>query len=122
MTFRPLLLLLTVSAQAESVDFSRDVLPILSANCFACHGPDEKERKAKLRLDVEADAKRPREGETPVLAGKPEQSSVFTRLVSKDEDELMPPPESHKTLKPAQIDLVRRWIAEGAKWGRHWSF
>jgi hypothetical protein len=122
MKLRALVLLLAVSARAEPVDFSRDVLPILSANCFACHGPDEKERKAKLRLDVEGDAKRARGGETPVLAGKPEQSSVFTRLVTKDEDELMPPPESHKTLKPAQIDLVRRWIAEGAKWGRHWSF
>lgn len=120
--FGALLLLVALSARAEPVDFSRDVLPILSANCFACHGPDEKERKAKLRLDVEGEAKRTRDGETPVLTGKPDQSSVFTRLVTKDEDELMPPPESHKTLKPAQIDIVRRWIAEGAKWGRHWSF
>jgi hypothetical protein len=107
---------------AEPVHFSRDVLPILSANCFACHGPDEKERKAKLRLDIEAEAKKPRDGEAPVLGGKPEQSSVFMRLITKDEDELMPPPESHKTLKPAQIEIMRRWIAEGAKWGRHWSF
>lgn len=119
---RVLVFLLASSAAAEPVNFSRDVLPILSANCFACHGPDEKERKAKLRLDVETEAKRSRDGETPVLGGKPEQSSVFTRLITKDEDDLMPPPESHKTLKPAQIETVRRWIAEGAKWGRHWSF
>jgi hypothetical protein len=115
-------LTLAASACAEPVHFSRDVLPILSANCFACHGPDEKERKAKLRLDIEAEAKKPRDGEAPVLGGKPEQSSVFMRLITKDEDDLMPPPESHKTLKPAQIEIVRRWIAEGAKWGRHWSF
>jgi hypothetical protein len=122
MKFRVLFLLLAISAQAETVDFSRDVLPILSANCFACHGPDEKERKARLRLDVEGDAKRVRKGESPILPGKPEKSSVFTRLVTQDEDEIMPPPDSHKTLKPAQIETVRRWIAEGAKWGRHWSF
>ena len=107
---------------AEPVNFSREVLPVLSANCFACHGPDEKERKGKLRLDVEADAKKPRDDGAPIVAGKPEQSSVIKRLITKDEDDVMPPPKSHKTVKPEQIETMRRWIAEGAKWGRHWSF
>ncbi|MEQ1751875.1 MAG: DUF1549 domain-containing protein, partial [Prosthecobacter sp.] len=107
---------------AEPVSFSRDVLPILSANCFACHGPDESNRKAKLRLDVEVEAKKMADGEAPIAPGKPEQSSVIARMVSTDEDEIMPPPKSHKTMKPEQIELVRRWIAEGAKWGLHWSF
>ncbi|MCB1092804.1 MAG: DUF1549 domain-containing protein, partial [Verrucomicrobiae bacterium] len=111
-----------LSAAAEPVDFSRDVLPILSTNCFACHGPDEKKRKAKLRLDVEAEAKRSKDGEAPLVSGAPEKSSVYDRIVTTDPDDLMPPPDSHKSLTPDQIDTLRRWIEEGAKWGRHWSF
>jgi hypothetical protein len=105
---------------AEPVSFSRDVLPILSDNCFSCHGPDEGHRKADLRLDT-------REGATAdaiqaVVPGRPEASELIRRIVSTEEDEVMPPPKSHKPrLKPGQTELLRRWIAEGAAWGRHWA-
>ena len=107
---------------AEPVRFGRDVLPILSANCFACHGPDEKKRKAGLRLDIEADAKATRRRGAPIAPGQPEKSLIIARLRSADPDVVMPPPSEHKQVKPEQIETLRRWIAEGAKWGRHWSF
>ena len=113
-----LALALPVSA-AEPVSFSRDVLPILSDNCFGCHGQDEAHRKGKLRLDVR-DAALAKEAFVP---GKPDVSELIKRIVTTDEDELMPPPKSHKArLTAAQVDLLRRWIAEGAVWGKHWSF
>jgi mono/diheme cytochrome c family protein len=122
---RPLLfcvLLWVRTAAAQQVEFSRDVLPILSANCFACHGPDEHDRKADLRLDLETEAKKPIDGETPVRPGAPDRSTILQRMTSTDPDEVMPPPKAHKTLKPEQIDVVRRWIAQGAQWQRHWAF
>ena len=122
---RPLLfcvLLWVRTAAAQQVEFSRDVLPILSAHCFACHGPDEHDRKAHLRLDLETEAKKPIDGETPVRPGAPDRSTILQRMTSTDPDEVMPPPKAHKTLKPEQIDVVRRWIAQGAQWQRHWAF
>ena len=106
----------------EPVSFSRDVLPILSANCFACHGPDEHERQAELRLDLEAEAKKPRDDGNAITPGSPDKSSVIARLVSTDPDLIMPPPKSKKTLTPTQIATIQRWISQGAKWERHWSF
>ena len=104
---------------AEPVSFSREVLPILSDNCFGCHGQDEAHRKGKLRLDVR-DAALAKEAFVP---GKPDVSELIKRIVTTDEDELMPPPKSHKArLSAAQTDTLRRWIAEGAAWGKHWSF
>ena len=107
---------------AEPVQFGRDVLPILSANCFACHGPDENDRKANLRLDLEADAKAVHEDGTPVVPGKVDSSTLIARIISTDPDQVMPPPDSHKTLKPEQIETLKRWVAEGGAWGKHWSF
>ena len=100
----------------EEASFSRDVLPLLSENCFACHGQDEGHRKGDLRLDT-------REGALAALKpGKPEESEMIARIVTTDEDEVMPPPESHKKpLPPEQTALLRRWISQGAPWGRHWS-
>ncbi len=111
-----------VWSAAEPVRFGSDVLPILSANCFACHGPDEKNRKAGLRLDVEADAKAKRRSGSPIAPGQPEKSLLLTRMISTDPDVVMPPPSAHKQITPQQIEILRRWIAEGAPWGRHWSF
>lgn len=109
---------------AAPVVFNRDIRPILADACFHCHGPDPGTRKAGLRLDTEAgfftlskDAEMP-----PVTKGKPEKSSLFQRLISKDADEVMPPAEAHKDLKPAQIALVKAWIEQGAPWQPHWSF
>jgi len=106
----------------EPVQFGRDVLPILSSTCFSCHGPDEHDRKGKLRLDLEADAKKEHENGVPIVPGHPEKSSVIERLLTKDSDEVMPPPKAHKEVKAEQVETLRRWISEGATWGRHWSF
>lgn len=106
----------------EPVHYGREVLPILAANCFSCHGPDEKNRKAGLRLDVEANAKAKRRSGFAIAPGQPEKSLILTRLISTDPDAVMPPPSSHKQVTPAQIETIRRWIGEGAPWGLHWSF
>ncbi|MDZ4860934.1 MAG: PSD1 and planctomycete cytochrome C domain-containing protein [Candidatus Hydrogenedentes bacterium] len=106
----------------EPVAFNRDILPILSNNCFACHGPDAPARKADLRLDVEETAKRPlASGAPPVVAGDPDSSVVISRINSANPDEQMPPPDSGKSLTDRERELIRRWIAEGAKWQAHWS-
>jgi hypothetical protein len=103
---------------AEPVEFNRDIRPILSDNCFACHGHDASHRKAKLRLDVREDAL----AKEAFVPGKPEASELVKRLFQTDPDEVMPPPDSHKKLEPAQKELLRRWIAEGAKYQNHWSY
>lgn len=109
-------------AQA-GVSFSRDVLPILSENCLSCHGPDESHRKADLRLDTREGAVLSTGGAAAVVPGKPDVSELVKRIITEDADELMPPPKSHKPrLKPEEIAILRRWIAEGAVWGRHWAF
>ncbi len=120
-----LALLATVSSAsaASSIGFNRDIRPILADSCFHCHGPDPGTRKAGLRLDTEAGFFQAKDGEQPaVVKGKPEVSSLFQRLISTDEDEIMPPPESHKALKPDQIAKVKAWIEQGAPWQPHWSF
>ena len=106
----------------ERVRFGREILPILSARCFACHGPDESQRQAGLRLDLEQDAKSPHAGGIPILAGDVAGSTLWQRINSSDPELVMPPPEAHGELKPEQRDVLRRWIEEGAVWGRHWSF
>lgn len=97
--------------------FSREVLPILSENCFSCHGPDEANRKSDLRLDS-------RDGAIQALVvGEPESSELIARVISDDDDALMPPPSSHKSrLKPTQVDKLRAWINSGATWGKHWAY
>ena len=125
MRLRPftLLLLLPLRAlAADTVNFSREIRPILSENCFACHGPDEKKREAKLRLDEEASAKATRKGVTAVVPGSVEKSALIERLESKDPEEVMPPPKMHKTISPKQVALLKEWIKQGAKWGKHWSY
>lgn len=112
----------TVSAVAGPVEFNRDIRPILADACFHCHGPDPGSRKASLRLDTEQGFFTEREGEFPVVKGKPEKSTIYQRLISTDEEEVMPPKEMHKDLKPAQIALVKAWIEQGAPWQPHWSF
>jgi len=109
-------------AATGKVVFNQDIRPILADACFHCHGPDPGTRKAGLRLDTEAGFFTAKEGETPtVLKGKPDESPLYQRLLSKDEDEIMPPPESHKELKPEQIAKIKAWIEEGAPWQPHWS-
>jgi Protein of unknown function (DUF1553)/Protein of unknown function (DUF1549)/Planctomycete cytochrome C len=106
-------------AQAP-VDFRRDVLPILSENCFTCHGPDAKTRKADLRLDVKESALRTKDA--VIVPGKSSESELFERVSSTDGDEVMPPPKSGKKLAPGQIDVLKKWIDQGASWKGHWAF
>ena len=103
-------------------EFNRDIRPILAEACFHCHGPDPGTRKAGLRLDTEAGFFAVGEGGTaPVIKGRPEDSPLYQRLITRDQDDLMPPPKSHKKLEPEQIARIRAWIAEGAPWQAHWS-
>lgn len=119
----PLLLLSLSTAVAEEIDFNRDIRPILSDRCFSCHGFDENSREAGLRLDEFAGATEDLGGYAAIVPGKPDESALVERIASDDEDLLMPPPDSHrKRLEPEQVDLLRRWIADGAKWGKHWAF
>jgi hypothetical protein len=107
----------------EKLSFNRDIRPILSDQCFQCHGPDERKREAGLRLDVKELAIRPAEsGVAAIVPSGPEQSGLVQRITSHDADELMPPPKSGKKLTPEQIELLQRWIAEGAEYQPHWAF
>ncbi len=111
-----ILALITAPLHAgDAPDFGREVLPILSDHCFACHGPDAKARKANLRLDNKA-------GAAAVIAGKSTESELFARVASKDPDEVMPPPKSKRPLTGSQVETLRRWIDSGAAWGQHWAF
>ena len=104
---------------APPVDFNKDVRPILAARCYACHGPDEKARKADLRLDLRDAAVTA----GAILPGKPGASPLLERITSKDPDEVMPPAKSKKPpLSLAQVAVLHRWVAEGAKYSEHWSF
>ncbi len=110
-------------AETTTIDFGRDILPILSNNCFHCHGPDEGERKAKLRLDTHAGALGVgKSGATVVVPGKPAESELILRITSKHEDEVMPPPEAKEKLTAKQIALLTRWVETGAGWGSHWAY
>ncbi len=102
-------------AEEKPVNFVRDVRPILVHNCYACHGPDDKQRKAKLRLDVEASAK------AKAIVPGDMKSELLQRIASRDDDR-MPPAKTGKTLTPEQIDTLKTWVKQGAKWGRHWAF
>jgi mono/diheme cytochrome c family protein len=118
-----LLAALTVMAASQTkrpapVMFNRDIRPILSENCFACHGPDQNKRMAGLRLDVRSEAVK----RGTIVPGKPEQSRLITRVFAKQPQLRMPPPSTHRALTPAQRSLLRQWIAEGAKYEKHWSF
>ncbi|MBI3866155.1 MAG: DUF1549 domain-containing protein, partial [Planctomycetia bacterium] len=106
----------------ERVDFARDIRPILSENCFLCHGPDETQRKADLRLDTRDGAFKESNGSIPFVPGKPAESEAWLRITSDDPAMKMPPPKSGKKLSPKQIGLIKTWIEQGAKWNSHWAF
>lgn len=106
-----------------TVDFRREVLPILSENCFACHGFDEEARQAELRLDTFSGATSESEsGAVAIVPGEPDQSELLARINSDDEDLRMPPTETERQLTLAQQETLRRWIEQGAKYEEHWSF
>jgi hypothetical protein len=102
----------------DKVEFNRDIRPILSDNCFYCHGNDPSHREGKLRLDLRDEAL----AKEAFLPGKPKESELVFRILSEDEDELMPPPDSHKKLTQRQKDLLAKWIEQGAEYQQHWSY
>jgi hypothetical protein len=107
----------------DTVDFSAQIRPLLSKNCFSCHGPDEKSRQARMRLDLRADAiKGRRKGDHAIKPGDPEGSLLLARVRSNDPAFMMPPPESGHALKPEEVELLRRWIKDGAVYSPHWAF
>src|SRR5215213_9340233 len=117
------LLAVSFTAVAAEIDFAREIRPIFSENCFACHGPDSNKRKADLRLDVKQSAfGKAESGGTAIVPGDLEKSELVRRIGASDPDEVMPPPKEHKKLKPEQVELLKRWVKEGAPWTGHWAF
>jgi hypothetical protein len=107
----------------SAVDFNRQIRPILSENCFACHGPDQQQRKAKLRLDTKEGAfAELRSGGFAIVPGKPAESVLLERISEPDSTRRMPPSKTGKHLAPDQIALLRQWIEQGASWSTHWAF
>lgn len=113
----------SMASRSASVSYSREVKPILSEHCYACHGPDEKTRKAGLRLDREDEARQAlKSGHRAVVGGDVAASALVARVLESDPDEIMPPPDMKKPLTPAKIATLRRWIEEGAKFEGHWAY
>lgn len=111
-----------LATTSGKVEFNRDIRPILSDNCFFCHGPDAADRKAGLRLDMEADAFADLGGYAAIVKGDAEASELVARIFDHDPDSIMPPPESSRRLTAEQKELLKRWVEEGAEWQQHWAF
>jgi hypothetical protein len=121
----PLLTLWLSPTFAAEVDFNRDIKPILSNRCFFCHGPDEEERQGGtdgLRLDTREGATEDLGGHAAVVAGDVESSGLIERVLSRDADSVMPPPDHGQRLTPAEVELLKQWIEQGAKYADHWSY
>ena len=111
------------AATPAKIDFNRDIRPILSENCYPCHGPDANKLKAGLRFDLKESALgKAKSGAIAVVPGAPEKSEMIRRLTATDPDDVMPPAKENKALPPQQVELLRRWIQEGAVWAGHWAF
>ncbi|NQV23118.1 MAG: DUF1553 domain-containing protein [Rhodopirellula sp.] len=110
------------AAEPAAVDFNRDIRPILSDNCFECHGPDAEQRQAELRLDTKEGLFRKTDEHSSVVPGDLAKSELFRRMTSTDPDERMPPADSGRKLSQEQIGIVKKWIESGAEWQQHWSF
>lgn len=111
------------AANSDGPDFTREVRPILSRNCFKCHGPDDAARKSSLRLDVREAATEPaKSGLVAIVPGKPAASELVKRIFSTDQDELMPPPNTKHQLTSTEKETLRRWIGAGAEYQPHWAF
>lgn len=115
--------LLSAPALRGAVDFNRDVRPLLSDRCFACHGPDSAKREAGLRLDeFEGATAKLKSGARAIVPGKPRESEIFTRIHETDPEEIMPPPKLNRPLTEAERGILVRWIEEGAVYQKHWAF
>jgi len=110
------------AAAQDTVDFDRDVRPILSNACFTCHGPDSGKRQANLRFDVESSIFADRDGQPILVRGRPQDSELIKRVFSEDADLVMPPPDQKQQLSPREKALLQKWVAQGAEWQGHWAF
>ena len=111
------------TSSPQTIDFNRVIRPILSENCYKCHGPDEGARKANLRFDIRSEPLRPgKSGRTPIVPGAPQQSEVVMRISATDPEKRMPPLSTGKRLSPAQIESLRQWIGQGAVFEPHWAY
>jgi hypothetical protein len=106
----------------KPVDFQREIRPLLSDNCFHCHGPDASSRMVNLRLDLKEEAFSSRKSGVLIVPGKPDESLLYKRIAEPRKALRMPPPQAHKELTQEQVSLVKRWIEEGAKWEEHWAW
>jgi hypothetical protein len=124
MRFTPAIItaLLPAIACAEKIDFTTQIQPILSENCYACHGPDEETTEGGLRLDSQEHAFKGGDSGKAIVPGDPSKSLMIERITHSDPDEVMPPPEKKDRLRQEQVALIRQWISEGAEWGVHWGF
>lgn len=123
MQLRPILVLfLCLSAAGAKVSFNDDIRPLLSNRCYRCHGPDEEDRKGKLRLDTSEGAQHERNGFAAIVPGNLEDSELIYRIITDDEDEVMPPPGKGDRFSKDQIELLKQWIKEGANYEVHWSY
>ncbi len=110
------------STAKRTVDYNREVRPILAKNCFACHGQDEAKRAKGLRLDIRESAVKPlKNGDVAIVAGDPDSSELIARLTEEDETLRMPPKKTGNRLTVAEVETLRRWIEEGAAYARHWA-
>ena len=122
LSFTAVLASVAASAVEARVTFNHDVRPILSDKCYFCHGFDPKTRKADRRLDTPDGAMAELDGVRAIVPGDLKKSEAWLRIITEDKDEVMPPPKSHKTLKAEEKEILKRWIEQGAKYERHWSF
>ncbi|MFT5094960.1 MAG: hypothetical protein ACI93T_003804, partial [Porticoccaceae bacterium] len=113
---------LAADSPAQAIQYNRDVRPILADKCFHCHGPDAAARQADLRLDKREDVLADRDGHRAIVPGEAANSELIRRVLSKDDDERMPPPDSGVSLTVEEIEILRRWIQQGAEYQTHWSF
>jgi len=123
--YLPILILLPAlpSQAVEKISYNRHIRPLLSDQCFACHGPDANKRESGLRLDIRDEALKPaKSGEIAIVPGKPNESELIARIFETDPEECMPPGKTHKSLNKEQKELFRQWIAEGAEYQLHWAY
>src|SRR5437867_5549192 len=106
------------AAKKGGLGYNHDIRPILSDNCFSCHGPDKNQRKAKLRLDVREVAVE----KEAIVPGDPQKSKMVEHIYSTDPDEIMPPPKSRKSLTAAQKAQLKEWVSAGAEYEPHWAY
>ncbi len=116
------LLAFGIAFSEERIDFNRDIRPLISSNCIACHGPDEEERKAGLRLDTEEGAREDLGGYAALVPGKPDESELLYRLITEDESEKMPPKGKGRRLNSVEVATIKKWIEQGGNYAKHWAY